>query len=442
MNKQVNLNRSTLNNESNKSILVVSYYYSPCLGVATYRPLSWVNEFVNQGYKVTVITRHWTGKEVTWGDYIKPNRSMRIVVQEENSAEVVYLPVNQKWWVRWPDLKSPLKQFAGRAIYLLNVFTGGFNPELAGYNTFVEEFKSQIKTNKFKYIILTCPPIDLSRLAMVAHKLTDSKVIVDFRDLWNNRLLSNIYRPGFKEIILNLHTILRLKKWLAGIDMCTIASPDFKTHLGKITNAEIFTLYNGFNKKYRDEITKVSDSKFRITIVGTIYPKQDLNIFISGLNQFIAQHEENSILLRLVGLTQFPEIVSRLKSEIFNVEIQSIPKLPQAEAIKYTVNTEVLFYPAWKGMRGIVSTKIFDYISSGNHVIIAPGDDNVIDFLVSSSNSGKSFNSASELSNHLSKLYSSWRSAGKLSTSINEEFVNYFSRENLSKIFFNRIKEL
>jgi len=74
-----------------KNVLVVSYYFPPNTGAPAWRPFSWATNFHKKGINTTIITRHWTGNENTWEDFIRPNTSP-LKESQFDHYRVFYLP--------------------------------------------------------------------------------------------------------------------------------------------------------------------------------------------------------------------------------------------------------------------------------------------------------------------------------------------------------------
>ena len=102
----------------------------------------------------------------------------------------------------------------------------------------------------------------------------------------------------------------------------------------------------------------------------------------------------------------------------------------------------VLSYPGWLGIKGIISTKIFDYIASGNPILIGPGDEDVIDELVKKTNTGISVYNAKDFAANLNKLYDLWTKKLPLNPSRNEKEVEFYSRENQARLLAKIINQL
>ena len=73
-------------------ILFLTYYFYPCNGTASNRPNSFVRNLNLNNFHVTVITRHWTGDERVWAEYLSSNDRPVKVDREKPNLEVHYLP--------------------------------------------------------------------------------------------------------------------------------------------------------------------------------------------------------------------------------------------------------------------------------------------------------------------------------------------------------------
>ena len=64
-----------------KRVLVICYYFPPCNGAPAWRPYSWAKNFHLHGIRPTILSRHWSGEENTWEDFIKENNTQVISIQ-------------------------------------------------------------------------------------------------------------------------------------------------------------------------------------------------------------------------------------------------------------------------------------------------------------------------------------------------------------------------
>ncbi|MBK9638581.1 MAG: hypothetical protein IPO63_12490 [Bacteroidetes bacterium] len=117
-------------------------------------------------------------------------------------------------------------------------------------------------------------------------------------------------------------------------------------------------------------------------------------------------------------------------------------RVSKKEALQETLNAHVLSYSGWKGVRGIISTKAFDYIASGNYVLIAPGDDDALDALVKECKCGSTANTIDEFVTTLNALYASWDEKGDVFVEGDHDKIAFYSREKQAEIFAKYIDDL
>lgn len=93
----------------------------------------------------------------------------------------------------------------------------------------------------------------------------------------------------------------------------------------------------------------------------------------------------------------------------------------------------------WPGYKGMYSGKIFEYLGLKKNIIIAPGDNDVIDNLIQKTKSGISANSKEEITSYILSKYNEW----KTNPQIKYDGVNteQYSRENQNKKIITALKK-
>jgi hypothetical protein len=135
-------------------------------------------------------------------------------------------------------------------------------------------------------------------------------------------------------------------------------------------------------------------------------------------------------------------VANRVKAVIPTEFLTITGRVSKQMALQETLDADVLSYCGWKGVKGIVSTKAFDYVASGNYVLIAPGDDDALDNLILECECGISVNSVEEFVGKMEELYNYWLLNGELKKVGNREKIEFYSRENQACIMANYINEL
>lgn len=421
--------------------LILAYYFPPCNGAPAWRPYSWATNFPKHNIYSTVITRHWNGNESTWNDIIKDNTASP-VYRKYNGYETYYLPTRKSILIKLFEKNYTLLYPLRKIVYLLLNSLGQLNTEVDAYLTFRDFLKHHLNNYKYDVVIITYPPPNIAKLGEIVKKYSSAKLVLDFRDLWNNLLLENDYQPGFKQKYFDFLFNIYHKKWLKFPDLITAVVAPFEDILKKLTSTPVKIIYNGYEQDLFNKIRKIESKKFRFTVVGTIYPKQDCNILIHGLNLFLSNKNPEDVIINFIGLSSIPEVERKITESIPSEYLNITHRVSKEQAIFYTFNSEVLFYPGWKGVRGIISTKAFDYIASGNKIILAPGDDDVLDNLILSTQSGKIVNDSHEFEVVLNEWFQEWKTNGFLKGDNDYSEVAHYSRENQAATLANLLHNL
>jgi hypothetical protein len=423
-----------------KNVLVISYYFPPNTGAPAWRPFSWANNFYKKGINTTIITRHWTGRENTWEDFIRPNNSPITEIINDHYRVCLLPSKRNKWSVFFSGTGLGARFFGKIYFFLLSIF-GKLNTEIDGTLAFKDFIIEHLKQNKYDVAIITVPPFNMLQMVDLFHE-RKIKVIVDVRDLWNNMMLTNNYQPGIQQQFWDKVYSFHFKRWMKNVSYVLIITPSFREVISRSFQGPIDVIYNGYEGYLFDQAESFKTNKFIFSVVGSIYPEQDMSVMLEGLKLFLQHKSSDKIQLRFIGLNIIPEISQRVKKELPLDFLHISDRVSKEEAIQETKMATVLSYPGWLGTKGIISTKIFDYIASGNPIIIAPGDKDIIDNLLFKTNTGESVFFAKDLAAILNKWYCLWEKNQDILTNRNSEAVQFYSRENQAMALADIINNL
>ena len=411
-----------------KKVLIVSYYFPPNTGAPAWRPFSWVNNFYKKGIDTTIITRHWTGNENTWEDFVRPNTNPLTEVKHDN-YRVYSLPSKRNKGSEYFSSNGIIARAFGKFYFLLLALYGKLNTEIDGTLAFKDFILEHLKQNKYDVAIITVPPFNMLQMVDLFHE-RNIKVIVDVRDLWNNMMLTNNYQPSLQQKLWDKVYSFHFKRWMKNASRVLVITPSFREVLVKSFQGPIDVVYNGYEGDLFNKIEKVKTSKFIFSVVGSIYPEQDISVMLDGLKLFLKDKSHDKIELRFIGLNVIPSISQHVKKELPYDFLFISDRVSKEDAIMESKMATVLSYPGWLGTKGIISTKIFDYIASGNPILIAPGDRDIIDDLLTKTNTGESVFSAQSFADVLNKWFSLWEKNQDILIDVNSDVVQYYSREN------------
>lgn len=411
-----------------KKVLVVSYYFPPCNGAPAWRPYSWVEHFHEHGIRPFVITRHWNGKENTWEDFLQPTNLPPKTVTHKN-YDVLFLPSKR---YKSNDLITSnkfLRFLFGNIYFFLLGLMGRFNTEVDVYLAFKTHLKDHLKNNTYDAVIISSPPSNILELISVVKKYSQAVVVADIRDLWNNLMLTVAYKPSVKQRVWDFFYARYYRKWFKQVDLITVIIEPFAEVLKKLTDKPIEVVYNGYESTLLEKLVKTESSRFIFSVVGNIYPQQDLSVILEGLHLFLRDKSPEEVEIRFIGAASLPEVSKRVEDALPANFLQVTGRVSKERALQETIDAHVLSFCGWKGVRGMISTKAFDYIASGNYVLIAPGDDDALDELVKNCECGSSVHSPAAFSDVMEGLFQEWKEKGKLPVYGDKKKVAFYSRE-------------
>ena len=424
-----------------KKLLLIAYYFQPLNAVAGTRAWSWATDFIKHGIHPTVITRHWKGNESRWSDLTEDVDAETTF--EQNSAFDIYRLSSRKTKAV-ELLTGNLLQFNlfSKAFYLVLNSLGYLNAESDARASFRKFLFTHLKDHTYDYVIVTSPPLNIIRLAAEINRKFNIPVHVDFRDLWNNGYLNSSYKPPFNLRLIDKFKRIYIKRWLRRAHSVSAVSKPIAGIINYVYSREVFVVTNGFDATHYNNAIKHSSPKFRFSLVGTYYPQQTFNILIEGMKRFLVDKSPGEFVINLIGVSVHSSVMEHLVASLPQQFLHIEDRLSSDRAAEFVINSEVLFQAAWKGFRGIYTTKLFDFIASGNNVLLAPGDDDVMDDLIDRTHTGRIANNVDEFVNLLNAWFKEWKEKGSIAYNGQKEEVRKYSRQYIAADFARRLNEI
>lgn len=427
-----------------KNVLIVSYFYPPCNIVASERPKSFAENFKQHGLNTTVVTRHWDGNESGKAADFEQINTTPPKITELESYTLIQLPYFAKGRGLYRAFQR--NRLLSRFISLIYTMFGNFSSQMNAEKAFYDYLRDYLKHNKVDYLMVISSPLNIVKLGHLLAEEFDFSLIVDFRDLWDNGLLATDYKPGLETKVKNFFYEFHLKRWLKNAALITSVSEPLLEQIRRISpNAETTVVMNGFENDLLEKRSKSSNRanpKFTFSVIGTLYPWQDLSVLIEGLNLFLKDKSLNEIQLNFIGTGVFQEVETLLETSLPQECTLITNRIPHAQAVQKAVESHVLFYAGWKGYRGIVSGKIFEYLGAGKNILIAPSDNDIIARIVSETDAGKVADSPQEFAQILNQWFNEWKTRGDLAYKGKLEKIKFYSRENQAGLFAKEMKKI
>lgn len=421
---------------SRKKILIISYYYPPCNDVSSNRIFEFSNSLSND-FDINVVTRHWTGNENSWSDKISSSKENEILIKQQNSnLKIHFLPYKGN---------SLLKSKSSKFTAIKQLIKGDIDIDSDVYQ-FKDYINILIENNNIDLILVSVAPLSLIKLSYEINKKYKIPYMVDFRDFENNFVLNqnlkkwfNI-KPTFLFFIKNIY----VQKFLRNAIAISSVNNEILNHF-KYIKADKLLILNGYNKDSFSKFSKSDNLKnnyLQLSIVGSLYPKQQYNIIIDGINLFFKNNPNAKVFCNFIGVNSIESVGLDIKNSVKFNNYLITNRICQNEAFEYLEKSDILWYSGWIGWKGVYSGKIFEYLGSKRNILIAPCDNDVIDKLLIETKSGVSLRDKYQVYDYLVFKYKEFEINGNLKyDGINKEIEKY-SRQYQNSILIKYIKNL
>lgn len=414
-----------------KKVLVVTYYYPPCAVTASNRVRSWAASFHAQGIYPIFITRHWRADaaEFNYSDAAVLNPSS---IEKTETYEVHKLPFHGN--LRTKNFgRSGFKGLVRKIFTLVEFFLQGNFHQVLPYSNLFSYCNKYLLKNKVDAILVTVGPFPLLKLGYDLNRKFGLPWIADYRDLWTVNGLPNKTNSFWRKYLQKKHRSSE-QKWLNSAKLFTTVSPHLKNVMQAEFGANGEVVYNGF-------FTKESASKrlvpsepniVNFTYNGTIYQSQDFFEFLAVLNDVARTvNNEKQVLLTLVGAGSEwePKAIEALRSNNEFIKFDIKPRVSYQESLLYNQQADMLLMFSHRDLKGIVSSKIFDYLQAEKPVLLYKSDEDILDEIISKSNAGFIAKNDQDLKNILTEFIANKGTSKSFVMRQNKQYIGSFSRE-------------
>ncbi|WP_421773548.1 hypothetical protein [Gracilimonas sp.] len=431
---------------SRKKILIVSYYWYPFADVGTYRISRFAKYLAKSGWDIVVLT----AKEAAAGMKGKPDDPVleNIKVYRANIIEPVSLLKKKKNGGAKTSNPSIFYQKDANLISRLAVWTR-LNLMIPDAKFTWKWFavplgKKVIEQEKPDIILSTSPPPTTS---LIAKKLADWSGLpwhADFRDPW-----TNIYYYDDNP----------QSKWAGNRNKKLEASVLESADRLSVVNHGFFPSYNldnkltkipnGFDPDHiipQEKLPQKTDSAFYIRYFGSMKANQYPKAFIEALHTLSVDHPEiaENIHFDFFGNID-PDIKKDIKSASDIIKTSFSGYIPHDKMMMRVNSSDLLLLliGRTKNSKFGLSTKVFEYMTSGKPVLGIGPIDGAASKLVSDTNIGKFFSHKDDkgVTNFILETYQANQKGETLFTP-SEKAVQQYNFSYLTKKLENILDEL
>lgn len=390
-------------------VLIISYFHPPCNLTAANRVASWVKYLPDYGIESTVITRSWQ-HEVKSEKDIALASGLKEQHLKGEGFEVYEMPYKPN--LRDRLLSSGKLKNLRRFLSLLEIVLQNITIKIIPFRNLYHKADELMKCGKYDALIISGNPFVQFYFGYKLWKKHKVPWIADYRDDWTTTELTTA-NGLLSKLIFRLERRSE-KKWIGTASKICSVSPYYVKKISRLTKVSGICLYNGFEEGLVKEIPPLSvDNVFIMTFNGTLYPSQNIELFYEGFVLAQDQLQTEGVVLKLnfPGLKFKPEQAHRVEQlfQLYSNQILITDRIPRASVIEIQSNSHALLMFSHNNIKGIPSSKLYEYLGLKKPIIACPSDGDIIDEIVLTTKSGEVCNSALEICNAIVKIYKAYK---------------------------------
>jgi hypothetical protein len=428
-----------------QKVLIISYYFPPCNLTAAQRIGSWEKYLPENGFYPIVVTRNWTGEELNEVQRLKKSGTDIRHIQKDNS-EIFYMPYRATFRDRCFE-KGQANRFyrnLSKVLTAVNLIGQNFSIRFIPFNNLFFQARKILKKNpEIKHLIISGNPFEQFYFGYLLKKEFPSlKMIADYRDDWTT---SELFKTDtLLKKILTSFNIVSEKKWGSSFDLITSVSEVYKDRISNFIGVKGSVLLNGFEFSNVDiKPIYPSEKEFTINFTGSLYDSQPIEDFLITLKDVITENNQNiKILILFPGLndnqSQSERIIKNMIGFESNYKITN--RLPRQEVIEWQLKSDLMLMLSHKNIKGIPSSKLYEYIGLKKPVLLYPNDEDIIAKTLIDTNLGIIVNTNEEIKRNLNKMI--LQKVNNTKIEISHFNTDSYSRQYQAKKLSNLLYEL
>lgn len=369
-----------------QKILIITYYFPPCNLTASRRVESFAKYLHCFGIYPIIVTRKWE-KEIKSPSDILQRTSSQIEVIQNDNYEVHYLPYKPCLRDKLFQKKSKTFKLTSKILTFSQILAQFITVKAIPFNNIYYYSLSIIKENQIKKIIISANPFEIFKFGHLLNKKTGINWIADYRDDWNTSELPEYTSKN--SIVRKIETLYE-KKWLSTSTAITTISDYYAYKLNLFLNKPAYTIQNGFDFELNMVINQNHFEVFTIVYNGSLYDSQNIELFISAYLDALKALKDKNIKLLFPGLAFNPKQTNRIRNLLSGYEqhYEITERMPFEEVINIQQKAHLMLMVPHTGIKGIPSSKLYEYLGLGKKVLLCPSDYDIIEQTLLDTDSG------------------------------------------------------
>ncbi len=408
--------------------------------IASWRAQGYLSYLQAAGFEPVLVSMRWQ-PDGSGGWRMHDKHALTYIEELPQGGRIVRLP-------RVRSLASKVHSFFARVPLFRQVFIvcawlcghlDATEEQWDCYCTYKRFLYQHVKEARYVSLIAIFSPHHHLRLATRLHKRFGLPYVLDFRDLWNTRLVSATYRPNFKNRFQDMCCSKYWARWLEHAAFFTITSSSWKRYLYTLTGTQGRVLRNGYEPAHFMHPPPTRTERFVLLHCGSLYRHQALGNFVEGIRRFIEEVQPKYFDLRFIGAEKGKQPASStayLSTTDVHTLLQPVssvlqlwPRHSKAACAKYMQAAEVLLMPTFPTHAGVYSAKVFDYLAAKRPILLTPDDKGLLAALINARKAGTVASTAEEVHCFFKTAYSDWLKNGRYPFLGQETGLKCFSRQ-------------
>jgi len=373
-----------------KKVVILTHYFTPCTLTPSQRITYWAKNLNKLGYYPIVVTRHWNA-DIKSHDMTKLPLGSEIKVEKYDTYEVHYIPF-RPGLLDWSYLKfgesflRPLFLFTKIIDLVLLPFTIR-HTSFWNYQKFLDSYFSL--NHDVKKLIISGEPFYLFKIGYIFSNKFQIKWFADYRDDWSTSTVE--IKKGsriFRQIIFKFESFFE-KKWVKSAEAISSVSELYTKRISDFTKVTGVTIENGFEESLLDLASRPLYNEFTMIYSGTLYPSQGLSTLLNLLVKLRGEGISFKFIFLGTGFdSKERNRINNLVPDSLKSYVEVTDRLPREQAITILQKAHVLVGIAHNGLKGIPSSKLYEYIALGKPVLLCPTDHDVMERILIDSGLG------------------------------------------------------
>ncbi len=415
-----------------KKVLIISYFFPPCNLTAGQRVMGWANYLSQFGYYPTIIARNWDIPIQSPEDALIAT-GRELIHERNDQFEVYYLPyvASKRDQIFSNNKNNKLLQKSSKIFTFKDqIFENFTNSAIPFSNMYDFSLDLLQRERNYKCLIISGNPFIQFKFGHLLNKKTGIKWLADYRDDWSTSALTEPSR-GLKKIVSVIQS-KNERKWVRSSEGIISISKLYAEKIGSFVNKKGHVILNGFDGLNEAESVEIDKEKFTITYNGSLYPTQPIETIINAVKRIISNEVVTlKIYLNFPGLGFDKKQQDRVEKAIKGIEknVFITDRVSKNEVVKIQKASDLLLMISHDGIKGIPSSKMYEYIGLKKQILLFPNDHDIVEETLIDSGLGLICNAEEDIYGQLLELIQR-KQDGNLPSAIDDSKIEKYSRKN------------